>query len=63
MEGEDPVIDVRGSEVRCSGPAGAAHKDMLLKVPVDDVVICPECKRRYRRAKWWNVISEAVWPH
>ncbi|MBT8417944.1 MAG: hypothetical protein KJO42_10935 [Silicimonas sp.] len=56
------ITEVRGGEVRCSGPVGAPHPDVIVKVPAGDTVACPRCGRRYRRATWWNVISGAIWP-
>lgn len=60
--GEPPVIEVRGSDVRCSGPADAPHDDVIVKVPASETVACPVCGRHYRRASWWNLISGAIWP-
>ncbi len=62
MKDDRDITEVRGSVVRCSGPAEHPHRDTVIKLPVDAVVACPDCGRRFRRASWWNVISGAIWP-
>lgn len=62
MAPDGGIIEVRGSEVRCSGTRDTPHEDVLVSIPTDETVACPECGLRYRRARWWNVISGAIWP-
>jgi uncharacterized Zn-finger protein len=59
---DEPIREVRGSEVRCSGPSERPHKDLVIQIPADTIAACPECGRRYRRAGVWNKISSAIWP-
>lgn len=62
MGQDKDVTRVRGGEVRCTGPADDPHDEVILKIPEDDTVRCPECGRAFRRARGWNAISGAVWP-
>lgn len=62
MEGGAGIVVVRGSEVRCTGPAEAPHADRMIFIPVDETARCPDCGRAFRRASLWNVLSGATWP-
>ena len=55
-------IEVRGSEIRCSGPRGAPHAESTIRIPSGKAATCPKCGRVYRRAKDWDRLSGASWP-
>jgi uncharacterized Zn-finger protein len=62
MVGDESVILVESSPVRCTGGSDRVHEPVTLDVAADAVAVCPVCSRRFRRGQDPEAIGLAVWP-
>lgn len=62
MSGESGITRVASDRTRCTGSGARSHDPVELVLRAAEVVRCPVCGRRFRRAAPGDRTDPAVWP-
>lgn len=62
MSEDQPITEVASNRARCTGDESAPHEPVELVLATREVVTCPRCGRRFRRAAPPDRTDPAVWP-